>query len=100
MRVAVLGVLRFAPSQVREILPYLRALVEATRALDGCIAYDVAEDAFDPGLIRFSELWPSRETLEAHMQAPHIGAWRDAAKACGVLERRFVAFETGASWEF
>jgi quinol monooxygenase YgiN len=79
-RVAVFGTLRFPPENIPKVLPYLRILVEETYAKDGCIAYEVAEDCFDPGLIRFSELWPDHESLARHLAAPHIQPWRDAAK--------------------
>jgi quinol monooxygenase YgiN len=90
--VAVFGVLRFAPDRVSDVLPHLRKLVEATYRTDGCIAYDVAEDPFDRGLIRFSELWPDQESLDRHLEAPHIAPWRAAARQCGLLERRFIAY--------
>lgn len=96
--VAVFGTLRFPPDRIGEVLPHLRELVSATYKFDGCIAYDVAEDPFDPGLIRFSELWPDREALDRHLQANHIGPWRTAAKACGLVERRFTAYSIAGSW--
>lgn len=92
-KVAVFGMLRFPPEQVRAVLPHLRILVEATYKHDGCIAYDVAEDPFDPGLIRFSELWPDRESLNRHLSAAHIEPWREAARSCGLLERRFESYD-------
>ncbi len=91
--VAVFGTLRFPPERIAELLPHLRTLVEATNKNDGCIAYDVAEDPFDRGLIRFSELWPDEISLRRHLAAPHIGPWRDAAKACGLIERQFAAYD-------
>jgi quinol monooxygenase YgiN len=91
--VAVFGTLRFPPERVAEIVPHLRQLVEATYRSDGCIAYDVAVDPFDPGLIRFSELWPNHETLTRHLKAPHIEPWRAVARACGLIERHFVAYD-------
>lgn len=91
--VAVLGTLRFPPERMAEIRPHLRALIEATYKTDGCIAYDAAEDLFDMGLIRFSELWPDQESLERHLQAPHLAPWREAAHSCGLLERAFVIYE-------
>jgi quinol monooxygenase YgiN len=91
--VAVFGTLRFPPERIAEILPHLRQLVEATYRSDGCIAYDVGLDPFDPGLIRFSELWPDHETLAKHLQAPHIEPWRAVARSCGLLERNFVAYD-------
>lgn len=92
-KVAVFGTLRFPPDQVSEILPHLWALVESTCENDGCIAYDAAEDPFDSGLIRFSELWPNQELLDKHLMAPHIAPWREVAKKCGLIERQFTAFD-------
>jgi len=89
----VLGTLRFPPDRVASVLPHLSELVTATREKDGCIAYDVAEDPFDPGLIRFSESWPDMATLQAHLKAPHIEPWRTAARAHGLMSREFTAWE-------
>ncbi|MGH9794561.1 MAG: putative quinol monooxygenase [Candidatus Acidiferrales bacterium] len=96
--VAVFGTLRFPPDKVAEVLPHLRKLVEATYLNDGCIAYDVAEDPFDLGLIRFSELWPDRKSLAQHLTAPHIEPWRTVARSCGLLERKFTAYDIMGSW--
>ena len=60
-RVVVLGILRFPAENIESVLPHLHKFVQTTRDNDGCIAYDVAEDPFEKGLIRFSELWPNRE---------------------------------------
>ena len=95
--VAVLGILRFPPERMSEVRPHLKTLVEATYRIDGCIAYDVVEDPFDPGLIRFSELWPNHESLAKHLQAPHIEPWRTAARSCGLLERKFTAYDIACS---
>lgn len=95
--VAVFGFLRFSPDKMSEVLPHLKVLVEATYKNDGCIAYDVAEDPFDPGLVRFSELWPDHETLQRHLQAPHIEPWRVAARRCGLSERQFTAYDISGS---
>ena len=96
--VAVFGILRFPPDAVAEIRPHLRKLVEATYQNDGCIAYDVGEDPFDPGLIRFSELWPDRESLTRHLKAAHIEPWRAVARSHGLMERKFTAFDITGSW--
>ncbi|WP_328190284.1 putative quinol monooxygenase [Marinobacter sp. OP 3.4] len=96
-KVAVFGHLRFPPESMDAVRSHLLEFVEATRRHDGCIAYDVAEDLTDPGLIRFSELWPSQESLDAHLVAPHIGPWREAAKGLGLMDRVFMAYEVSAS---
>ena len=92
-KVAVFGILRFPAERLLEVRPHLRTLVETTYRNDGCIAYDVAEDPFDPGLIRFSELWPDHQSLERHLQAPHLVPWRAAARSCGLVERKFTAYD-------
>jgi len=97
-KVAVFGPLRFLPERMSEVRPHLRSLVETTCRTDGCITYDVAEDPFDPGLIRFSELWPDRDSLARHLLAPHIEPWRAAARNCGLLERKFTAYEISGSF--
>ena len=91
--VAVFGILRFPADRIAEVLPHLKTLVDATYRHDGCIAYDVAEDPFDRGLIRFSELWPDHDSLQRHLKAPHIEPWRAAARACGLVERQFTAYD-------
>ena len=98
--VAVFGILRFPPERLNEVLPHLKQLVDETYKNDGCIAYDVAEDPFDPGLIRFSELWPDKASLERHLKATHIEPWRAAARSCGLLERKFTAYAVNGNWSF
>jgi quinol monooxygenase YgiN len=97
--VAVFGILRFPPDRMAELLPHLKNLVETTCRSDGCIAYDVALDPFEPGLIRFSELWPHHESLDRHLLAPHLGPWRAVARSCGLIERKFTAYDIAGSRE-
>ena len=74
---------------MKDVLPHLRAMVEATRRHDGCVFYDVAEDLFESGLIRISELWPDLASLQRHTQAPHIAPWHEACRACGIVEKNY-----------
>lgn len=70
-KVAVFGTLRFPPENIEGVLPHLKAFVNATQEKDGCVLYVVAEDPFDKGLIRFSELWPDRKSLDRHLKASY-----------------------------
>lgn len=96
-QVAVIGFLRFPPDRIADILPHVRTLVETTQRDDGCIAYDVAVDALQPGVLRFSELWPDRDSLERHIEAPHVPAWRAAAQSCGLLEKHYDILDIRAA---
>ncbi|MZR62243.1 putative quinol monooxygenase [Alcanivorax sp. DP30] len=97
VNVAVFGFLRFPPGSIPAIRPFLDEFVRATKIHDGCIAYDVAEDLNEPGLLRFSELWPDRRSLDAHLSAPHITPWREAAREHGLLERHFIAYDVSGA---
>jgi len=96
-KVAVFGILRFPPENIENVLPHLKALVKATQENDGCILYEVAEDPFDKGLIRFSELWPNRESLDKHLKAPHIEPWREQARKYGLMERLFNSYDISSN---
>ena len=91
--VVVIGILRFPPENVKKILSHLKTFVEATKKSDNCILYEVAKDPFDKGLIRFSELWPDRESLEKHLLAPHIEPWREQTKKYGLIQREFNSYD-------
>jgi len=93
MTVAVIGSMRFPPENMPTVRPHLQQLVAATRAHDNCIAYDVGEDIFEPGLLRFSELWPDQASLDAHLAAPHIAPWREICRANGLTDRDFTAYD-------
>ena len=56
----------------------LTGLVEPTRAEAGCLRYDLHQDNTSPGLFLFYETWESHELWRAHMDAPHIAAFRAA----------------------
>jgi len=85
--------MRFPPENLPAIQPHLEELLQVTRAKDGCISYDAAFDPYDPGLIRFSEVWPDMATLRAHLSAPHISPWREIARRMGVTDRSFTAWQ-------
>lgn len=92
-KIAVFGTLRFPPENIKSVRPHLKAFVKATQENDGCILYEVAEDLFDKGLIRFSELWPNRESLDKHLKASHIEPWRVQARKYGLMERVFNSYD-------
>jgi quinol monooxygenase YgiN len=91
--IVILGTLRFPPQNMAQVRPHLETLVRETNRLDGPVAYDVGEDPFDPGLIRFSELWTDTAILERHLQAPHIAPWRAACAELGASDRSFTVYE-------
>jgi quinol monooxygenase YgiN len=71
----------------------MQAMVEASRAEDGCIDYAYAFDLMDPHLVRVSERWASREALAAHGRAPHLAEWRSHWPRLGISDRSLRLYE-------
>ena len=69
-----------AADAVREALT---TLAEATRAEEGCLAYDLFESASTPGTFVTVERWTGSAALDAHMATPHVAA--AFAAAAGAL---------------
>ena len=69
-----------AADQVREAL---KTLAGATRAEEGCVAYDLFESGSVPGTFVTVERWRDQASLDAHMGTPHVAA--AFAAAAGAL---------------
>lgn len=77
------GWVRLAPDAVEKFRVPAKAMLEATRAEDGCIHYAFAEAVDDPGLIYISERWRDKDALDAHSKSAHMGEFLKALGAIG-----------------
>ena len=93
--IVVVGQFRFPADRMADARPAMRKVIEATRAEAGCVQYNYGEDVLDPGLIRVSELWQSREQLDAHMQTAHMALWQQERAELGLSEREIMVYEAG-----
>ncbi|MBK1722702.1 putative quinol monooxygenase [Thiocystis violacea] len=50
----------------------LEKLLDATRAEQGCLQYDLHQDNVDPARFLFYETWESRDLWQTHMGAQHL----------------------------
>lgn len=66
----------------------LLKLIEATRAEEGCINYDLHQDNENPNLFLFYENWTSRELWQKHMETAHLAAFKDATD--GAIEELVI----------
>lgn len=66
--------------QIDRVKAQLENLVPITRAEEGCIQYDLHQDNEDPAHFLFYENWESRELWQAHMNAPHLAAYKKATE--------------------
>lgn len=97
--IAVIGTFRLPPERVAEALPLMRRIIEATLKESGCRDYSYAEDVAEPGLFRVTEIWDSREALDAHFNTAHMREWTERREKLGFSDRRISLFPLGAGEE-
>ncbi len=68
------------PDKIDMVKTELEKLLSITRAEEGCIQYDLHQDNENPEHFLFYENWESRELWQAHMNAPHLTAYRKATE--------------------
>ena len=68
------------PDKIDLVKAELERLLPLTRAEPGCINYDLHQDNTDFAHFVFHENWESREHWQAHMDSPHIAAYRKATE--------------------
>lgn len=91
----IVGTIRIPAERLDAARPAMRAMVEASRAEDGCLAYAYAEDVLEPGMIHVVERWRDRASLDAHFASAHIIEWRGAWPGLGIGGRALTLFEAG-----
>lgn len=73
--------------------PFMRRMIEASRAEDGCEEYSYAEDVLDPGLVHVLEMWRDQAALDRHFASGHIAAWRACWPELGIGDRKLRVYE-------
>jgi quinol monooxygenase YgiN len=87
------GTVRVPPTELEKARPIMQQMIRASRAEAGCIDYAYAVDVLDPGLIRVSERWESREALAAHFKTAHMATWRSFFPELQITERSLRLYE-------
>ena len=62
----IAGTLDLPPENRAKLLEAAEPLMRASEAEDGCDAYLMMPDPFDPGRVRIFERWQSEEALATH----------------------------------
>ncbi|MCA3757281.1 MAG: antibiotic biosynthesis monooxygenase [Phenylobacterium sp.] len=93
MTLIIAGSVRVPPENLERFRPHMKAMLEASRAEDGCLDYTYAEDVAEPGRIRVFEVWRDEAALEAHFQTSHMAEWCAHWPNFGVSDRRLFAYE-------
>ena len=60
------------PDKIDELCDALAALIEPTRAEEGCLSYELLQSRDNPTQFTFVEEWTSEAALGAHFETDHI----------------------------
>ena len=96
MSLIIAGTVRVPPENVGGIRPHMAAMMAASRAEAGCIAYGYAEDVTETGLVHIFEEWADQGAIDAHFASAHMAAWRAAWPAFGVSDRALTLYEVAS----
>ncbi len=77
--VTVVAHLTVRPDKIEETRAALLALIEPTRAENGCLVYDLAQNNSDPTDFTFIEEWTTDAALDAHLQSEHLLTFQSKA---------------------
>jgi quinol monooxygenase YgiN len=93
MAIRVVAHLTSKPETIDKTRAALEAFIDPSRAEAGCVVYELMQNNADPTDFTFVEEWESDETLDAHLESPHISAFRERAGdllACEPDIRRYT----------
>jgi quinol monooxygenase YgiN len=91
------GTIRIGAGQRTAALLPLRAMIEATRAEPGCLAYSFAFDVLDDHLVRIFEVFRDEAALAEHRSSPHMAAWRASWPSLGICDRDMSEYRVSSS---
>lgn len=87
------GTFRLDPSKISDAAGPIRAIVEGSRAEEGCIAFRFAFDALDSTLVNVFEIWRDQAALDYHRATPHFLAWKAAQPGIGMHDRKLALYD-------
>ncbi len=76
--IAVTGTVQYQPQFHDDLSEAVRTVTAATRAEDGCAAYNITFDLIEPNTVRISELWADEASLAEHMNSAHLAEFMGA----------------------
>ncbi len=95
--VVITGTVRIRAGALEAARPVMEAVLTASRAEEGCLAYSYAVDVLDPTIIHVTEQWESEEALRAHLATPHVALWRSHWEELGISDRRLTLHVVSSS---
>ncbi len=88
MPIIVNAVIDLEPAGAERALLDAQPFIAASRAEDGCVAYDWAIDPATPGRVHVYEEWASEDALARHFRDPSYASMRDHLGKSGLVAAR------------
>ena len=85
MPVVINAVIDLPPDRVEKCLIDAQPYIAASRAENGCVAYDWAVDPAVPGRIHVYEEWADEDALAGHFRDPSYAAMSSHINASGLI---------------
>jgi len=76
--IVIAGTLPVQPDKKADAEAACKKMSAASKAEDGCGAYEFSWDIHDPNLLRIHEQWESQAAIDAHFQTPHMAEFGGA----------------------
>jgi quinol monooxygenase YgiN len=98
--VIIAGWMDYEPRHRDEVVRHLPTVAMPTADEPGCLDYAMTPDAENPRRIRVFERWASQADLDAHLDRPHVLAFRQAIAAVPRVDRSLARYvvESGGSF--
>jgi quinol monooxygenase YgiN len=94
--VVVAGYIKVARKDREALVKVLQAHVPRVRKKDGCIAYTFAVDVVDPNVVRMSEAWRDRQSLETHLVDDEFQGVREELVDIEFIERSVQRYDVSS----
>ena len=91
----VTGTIDINPENIGPAQAAAIKMMEETRKEAGCHVYEFSQQIEAPHRFRVYEEWSDDAALQAHSNAPHMAAFREALGEIGVIARDVVKFQAG-----
>ena len=93
--ILVIATARFDPADIEKVRDLGRTMITASRAEEGCLEYNYAQDILDQGALRVVELWKDEDALRFHFATPHMAAFQTGLAALNITDVIIDVFTAG-----
>ena len=91
--ILITGTFRIGAGALEAARPAMDAMITASQAEAGCLAYAYAPDLNDETLVHVFERWDNREAFDRHVASDHLAVWRAQFAELGITDRHLALFE-------